>query len=89
MRERECGVSQEAEDSVGGLGTRQEHVCGKQGKKGPESKLARWEGLWGSCGAPATELSCSPATELQHLFRPSSSECSGQSGWWTGVHDLG
>ena len=27
------------------------------GKKGPESKLARWEGLWGSCGAPATELS--------------------------------
>lgn len=31
---------------MGGLGTRCEDVCGKQGKKGPESKLARWEGLW-------------------------------------------
>lgn len=66
-------------------------MCGKQGEKGPKSKPARWEGLWASYGAIATptELSCSPATELRLLFCPSSSEWSSQSGWWTGVHDLG
>lgn len=51
---------------------------GNRGRKAPSLSWPGGKGFGPSCSA-----------ELRLLFWPSSSECSTQSGWWTGVHDLG